>query len=374
MTIKKTLNFEVKQVGNPEDRVLRFIGSSEAVDRDNDIIEVAGWQLDNYLNNPVFLWAHDYRQPPIGRAINVSKNLDAKQLVFDIKFATAEEYPFADTIYKLYLGGYMRATSVGFIPRKYKRRDDDAVLDKPEWQRGYRYVEQELLELSAVPVPSNPEALQIARSKGIDTTKVEEMLKPKYFQLRIDTNNKTIAIVDIKTGEDVGLVEASPEYWEKLTEPPEQKAGATLSAKNKQSLNQMMDCMRDMMGSAGMTPKGCPCGTCETKECPCNISDAGGDETEEGKTTENPLTVTVGFSEEFKQAIDSLKQYVDDAIKQVQETRSNDAPQEDEIDLDAIEIPKAADGDELNIEPESLKALLQEVVKEELNKARGRVN
>lgn len=159
--------FEVKEV-EEQDRVLRFIGSDETPDRDNDIIEVAGWELANYRKNPVFLWAHDYRFPPIGRAIKVSK--EEGGLIFDIEFPAEGIFPFADLVYNLYKGKFLRATSVGFIPKKSKPRDDDLVDESlPEWRRGTRYQKQELLELSAVPVPSNPNALEVARAKGYVT-------------------------------------------------------------------------------------------------------------------------------------------------------------------------------------------------------------
>lgn len=177
--VRKVLSFEIKQVGPEEDRTLRFVGSDESVDRDNDVIEVVGWRLDDYLKNPVFLWAHQYDQPPVGKAVSVTIDAVSKKLMFDIKFPTAEEYPFADTIYKLYRGGYLSATSVGFRGIKYKTRDDDDVLELPEWRRGKRYIEQSLLELSSVPVPSNPNALQTAKSTGIDTDLVEKAFDPK---------------------------------------------------------------------------------------------------------------------------------------------------------------------------------------------------
>lgn len=185
----KIFNFEVKQIGLETDRVLRFIGSDESADRDNDIIESAGWKTAEYLKNPVFLWCHDYRIPPIGKCISVKTS--NRQLIFDIKFPTISELSsdienpsdhakFVDTIYNMYKGGYLSATSVGFRGVKYKTRDDDAVLDKPEWQRGRRYIEQNLMELSAVPVPANPNALQQAKSEGlVDEISIKSFLMPE---------------------------------------------------------------------------------------------------------------------------------------------------------------------------------------------------
>ena len=127
--INKILDFDIKQIGEEEDRVLRFCGSDETPDRDNDILEASGWKLDEYIKNPVFLWAHSYHELPVGKAINVMIDAAAKKLIFDVKFPTAEEYPFADTVYKLYKGGYLKATSVGFQGVKFKTRDEPEVLD-----------------------------------------------------------------------------------------------------------------------------------------------------------------------------------------------------------------------------------------------------
>jgi uncharacterized protein len=158
--IRKDLDFDIRQAGDPEDRTLEFIGSTGHVDRYGDVIEVAGWDLKNYQKNPVFLWAHDYRQPPVGKALKVEKT--DQGLLFRIQFPTAEEYPFADTVYKLYLGGYLRATSVGF-----QDLEREPLTDKEGKQTGFRYKKQELYELSAVPVPANPQALIMAVQKGV---------------------------------------------------------------------------------------------------------------------------------------------------------------------------------------------------------------
>lgn len=170
--IERKANLVTKMVEVTEDRVIRFVGSNEAADRTDDIIEVDGWDVDSYLKNPVFLWAHDYSIPPVGKAKRVTIDKRAKALIFDIYFPTIEElstleHPsehalFTDTVYKMYKAGILNATSVGFKGKKYDVRTDQA--DKPAYERGMRFSGQELLELSAVPVPANPEALAIARN------------------------------------------------------------------------------------------------------------------------------------------------------------------------------------------------------------------
>ena len=105
------------------DRTLRFIFSDNSVDRMGDTIDAAGWDLSDFERNPVALWAHDSSAPPIGGASNVA--VEGTRLAGDITFAPPETYLFADTIYRLVLGKFIRAVSVGFMPTKYSFADND---------------------------------------------------------------------------------------------------------------------------------------------------------------------------------------------------------------------------------------------------------
>lgn len=157
--MKILLGSSVKGI-NAEERTIDFLGSTEARDRMDEVILTSGWDLKNYKKNPVFMWAHDYGSPPIGKALNVRKTEEG--LRFRVKFASQEAYPFADTIFRLYEGGYLNAVSVGFQPLAHEEGDG-------EKQPRRTYTKAELLELSAVPVPANQDALRLAVSKGIVT-------------------------------------------------------------------------------------------------------------------------------------------------------------------------------------------------------------
>lgn len=142
-------------------RVLEFVASDETVDRYGDVILVRGWDDTNFLKNPVFLWAHRSADPPIGKVISIERRMDKPALLAGVQFADKETYPFADTIFKLYKGGFVNAVSVGFLPLEYRPRVENGETV------GTEFIRQELLELSAVPVPANPEAVQLAIRKGI---------------------------------------------------------------------------------------------------------------------------------------------------------------------------------------------------------------
>ena len=61
---RTTVPLRIKTVG---DRQVETIASTGALDREHDRILPTAWQLDTYRRNPVVLWSHDHRLPPIAR-------------------------------------------------------------------------------------------------------------------------------------------------------------------------------------------------------------------------------------------------------------------------------------------------------------------
>ncbi len=167
---------------NGTERTLRFVFSDNSVDRMGDTIDAAGWDISDFERNPVALWAHDSAAPPIGGATNVA--VEGKRLMGDIAFAPPETYLFADTVYRLVLGKFIRAVSVGFMPTKYSFVEND-----PERGFGIDFLEQILLEISVCPVPANPNALAEARRKGIDTRPLME-----WAERTLDGGGKVIVL------------------------------------------------------------------------------------------------------------------------------------------------------------------------------------
>ncbi|MBI5522920.1 MAG: HK97 family phage prohead protease [Desulfarculus sp.] len=159
--VHKILDFEVSQVDEAA-RTFWAVASTGGVDRQGDLIESAGWQVDNFLKNPVIPWAHDYAAPPVAKALAV--RVQGDKLLFQAQFPTAQEYAFADTIYKLYRGGYLRAFSVGFAPLESR-----VVVHQVEGRAhtGNHYLKQELYEISCVTLPANPQALAQLALKGL---------------------------------------------------------------------------------------------------------------------------------------------------------------------------------------------------------------
>ena len=161
VALLKSYVAEVKADGAA--RTIDFTISTGAVDRDRDTIDPAGWKLTAFRKNPVVQWAHDYAMPPIGRATKI--RVDGDALKATAEFATAEVYPFAETIYQLLKGGFLQATSVGFRPLKHNWNDERGGVD---------FASQELLEFSIVPVPANADCLMEGKAAGIDIAPMRE--------------------------------------------------------------------------------------------------------------------------------------------------------------------------------------------------------
>ena len=149
-------------------RKIGFIISSESVDRMGDVIKLDGWDLRAYKTNPVVLFAHQHKSPPVARAVRVWKDKKTSTLQATAEFMDRDISAFADSIFRMYVGGFLRATSVGFIPREFAWSEDKNRED------GIDFLKQELLEFSAVPVPANADAVVSPKSMGIDVGPVSE--------------------------------------------------------------------------------------------------------------------------------------------------------------------------------------------------------
>ncbi len=135
---------------NTKDKTLVVIASDETVDRKNEIMMANGCQYGDYIP---LLWAHNRAEilPPIGRIMSVNKRNNRVKI--KVQFAKTE---FAVSIYNLYISEppMLEKFSVGFITKKERKPTDEEV------KKGIIriVVEWELLEVSAVPIPANPNA------------------------------------------------------------------------------------------------------------------------------------------------------------------------------------------------------------------------
>jgi len=144
--------------------------STKRIDRDNEIVVPKGAILDDYKKNPVVLWGHDYRGMPIGRSQWIK--IDEKGVIAKTEYANTAK---ADEVYEYRKAGFPLAKSIGFIPLESVEEKDFKDLDLKELGltgddiKGAKriYPKWLMLEYSDVPVPSNPDAVQLAVNKGL---------------------------------------------------------------------------------------------------------------------------------------------------------------------------------------------------------------
>ena len=143
------------------------IASTDAVDSYDDIVDQYSWNLDRFKSNPVILFQHRYDAPVIGRATEIGVRRFHDQgsetyreaLSVSIEFDRHEDNELGRLVGGQFDRGFMRAVSVGFRSGSYTLRSELPESDPYHGDRGYLLRDNELLEISAVSIPANPEAL-----------------------------------------------------------------------------------------------------------------------------------------------------------------------------------------------------------------------
>jgi phage head maturation protease len=170
--LRSLVQVEVRDADSGVPATLDFIASTATLDRYQEVIEPAGWRLESYRRNPVFQNAHNYGDIlfTLGKALTTEVRSIGERhaLCQRIQFAT-EVNPVARIAYGLYKGGFLNAVSVGFIPLKWEDGGTGSAGGQSGPAPRRRYLEQELLEVSAVAIPANPDALALGVKSGAIT-------------------------------------------------------------------------------------------------------------------------------------------------------------------------------------------------------------
>lgn len=233
----------------------RFKITTSALDRYNDIVQPNGVILDNYKGNPVVLFNHNsYSELPIGRNLDIYAEGDGLVGITQIHSLTS----LAADVLKLLKGGFLKATSIGFIPLGWLDRtpNDDEKL-YPSWfgETVREYTKWELLEYSIVNIPANPTAL-IQNSFG---AALHEALEKNVLQgdsaiFRLFDEHvakefarhftqKAATIFSHQQGKQMNSEDTS-------AQDGKQKAGSVLNAKNKERVRQALTLAQTSLDNA----------------------------------------------------------------------------------------------------------------------------
>ena len=125
-----------------------FVMTTDALDRQGEVVETDGWDFANFMKNPVILDTHRYEsiEDIVGKAVGEPRR-EGSGWVVDIEFANTERGKVAKALVEQ---GMLNAVSVGF--RSTQRRKEGRTM---------HHVQKELLEVSLVAIPANPTALRV---------------------------------------------------------------------------------------------------------------------------------------------------------------------------------------------------------------------
>lgn len=158
--LTKLFNISIKSV-DEANRQVTFCFSDDQVDRMGEVVDQASWDVKNYMTNPVILWGHDPSKPEnvLGQAVALDLNNNGKSYV-TAQFDDAETNRNADTVFRQLVKRTLRCVSAGFMNHTFEVEEDTPVLK-----------DNELLEISVVPIPANPRAVALALKEGSISTK-----------------------------------------------------------------------------------------------------------------------------------------------------------------------------------------------------------
>lgn len=174
--IRKAAQIERIDVETDGVRRTLFLASTDTPDRALDVVDQASWKLDNYRSNPIVLVDHDYSTDAVvGRG-----DVQVTERGLTLEIVRWSDRPRAAGIRADVEAGVLSAVSVGFRPGRRVLRTE-LPKDHPAWSEsgwGMVYYDCELLEISIVAVPMNPEALaeRAIRAAGLTVGDLAETL------------------------------------------------------------------------------------------------------------------------------------------------------------------------------------------------------
>jgi hypothetical protein len=175
ITLQRSLACECRILSEAEGLV-EYVASDESLDSYSEVISAKGWKFTRFAKNAPFVDSHDYWSIDklLGRVD--SARVEGRSLIERVRWAKdVEENHLARLGWKMTVGGFLKAVSVGFFPVRWARNGGEGfgaacgeIGMKPEDAKNVRaiYLEQEQIELSACIIGANPNALAKSFAEG----------------------------------------------------------------------------------------------------------------------------------------------------------------------------------------------------------------
>lgn len=182
----RTIHPEIK-ILDEKKGLVEYVASDESIDSHREVIRVNGWRFDRFEKNAPFVDSHDYYSLDKLLGQVVEAKIENGKLVETVQWAVdVQENTLAQLGWKMTVGGFLKAVSVGFMPTKYLYRTEAGFREEIE-SMGLSdrfdeiravYLEQQQIELSAVVIGSNPNALMKAyKAECLNDSDVEQLSK-----------------------------------------------------------------------------------------------------------------------------------------------------------------------------------------------------
>lgn len=170
--ITRTIHPEIR-VLDEKTGVVDYVASDQTIDSYREVIKADGWRFNIFQRNSPFVDSHGYYTiaNQLGRVVDYK--VEKKRLHNTVKWAIdVEENQMARFGFNMTKAGYLKAVSVGFKPvssvarwsngeafQQWEKELGKLKIEDGAEQPNRIYLEQEQIELSAVVIGANPNAL-----------------------------------------------------------------------------------------------------------------------------------------------------------------------------------------------------------------------
>jgi hypothetical protein len=170
--LRRTIHPVVK-VLDAKQGLVEYVASDESIDSYREVIRASGWRFTNFAKNAPFVDSHDYSsiEKLLGKVVDFA--VAGKSLVETVQWAKDAGNKLADIGWRMTEGGFLKAVSVGFWPVKFVTKADNTYAAQlkelniePMTEVRTIFTEQEQIELSAVVIGANPNALARSYKAG----------------------------------------------------------------------------------------------------------------------------------------------------------------------------------------------------------------
>jgi hypothetical protein len=170
-TLRRTIHPQVR-VLDAKAGLAEYVASDETLDSFREIIRADGWRFDRFQKNAPFVDSHNYDSIACVLGKVVDFKVAGRKLVETVQWAKdVAENTLAQLGWRMTEAGFLPAVSVGFIPVRSVWKNDEGWSQQmadlqleANTDANRIFVEQQQIELSAVVIGANPNAVAIARA------------------------------------------------------------------------------------------------------------------------------------------------------------------------------------------------------------------